>query len=163
MNIELVNLTSTNCDERRIKNVANYSLGQLGIHPDAELSISLVDEPEMSSLHLQWMDEPGPTDVLSFPMDELRPNSITDGQSTDGQSTGGESSSAPRVLGDIVLCPSFAQEQARVAGHSLQEELELLTVHGVLHLVGFDHREPEEERVMFGMQEEYLKGWRKLS
>ena len=145
MNIEITNLASTTCDEGRIKSIAKYSLDKLGMHPDCELSISLVEEAEMSSLHMQWMDESGPTDVLSFPMDELKPNSAAQG---------------PGVLGDIVLCPSFAKAQAEQAGHSLQEELELLTVHGVLHLLGFDHRESEEERIMFAMQNEYLKGWR---
>lgn len=145
MNIEITNLASTKCDEGRIKSIAKYSLDKLGMHPDCELSISLVEESEMSSLHMQWMDESGPTDVLSFPMDELKPNSAAQG---------------PGVLGDIVLCPSFAKAQAEQAGHSLQEELELLTVHGVLHLLGFDHRESEEERIMFAIQNEYLKGWR---
>ena len=145
MNIELTNLATANCDEGKIKDVARYSLERLGIHPDSELSISLVEESEMSSLHLQWMDEPGATDVLSFPMDEMKPNSAAEG---------------PGVLGDIVLCPSYAEKQAKEAGHSLQEELELLTVHGVLHLLGYDHRESEEQRVMFSMQDEYLKGWR---
>lgn len=147
MNIELTNLATANCDEERIKDIAGYSLNRLGIHPDSELSISLVDENEMSSLHLQWMDEPGATDVLSFPMDEMKPNSAADG---------------PGVVGDIVLCPRFAERQAKEAGHSLQDELELLTVHGVLHLLGYDHRESEEKRVMFDLQDEYLKGWRIL-
>lgn len=147
MNIELTNLATANCDEERIKDIARYSLNRLGIHPDSELSISLVDENEMSTLHLQWMDEPGATDVLSFPMDEMRPNSAADG---------------PGVVGDIVLCPSFAERQAKEAGHSLQDELELLTVHGVLHLLGYDHRESEEKRIMFDLQDEYLKGWRIL-
>ena len=145
MNIEITNLASIKCDEAQLKDVARYCLDKLGMHPDCELSISLVEESEMSSLHMQWMDEKGPTDVLSFPMDELKPNSAAQG---------------PGVLGDIVLCPSFAEAQATKAGHSLQDELELLTVHGVLHLLGFDHRESEEERVMFSMQDEYLKGWR---
>lgn len=145
MNIEITSLARLKCDEERIKSVAAYALNKLGIHPDSELSISLVEESEMETLHLQWMDEPGATDVLSFPMDELRPNSASTG---------------PGVLGDIVLCPEFAERQAKEAGHSLQEELELLTVHGVLHLLGFDHRESEEKRIMFEMQDEYLKGWR---
>lgn len=145
MNIEITSLATTKCDEERIKSVAAYALKKLGIHPDSELSISLVEESEMETLHLQWMDEPGPTDVLSFPMDEMRPNSASTG---------------PGVIGDIVLCPEFAAKQAEVAGNSLQEELELLTVHGVLHLLGFDHRESEEKRIMFAMQDEYLKGWR---
>ncbi|MEY3008844.1 MAG: rRNA maturation RNase YbeY [Candidatus Nanopelagicaceae bacterium] len=145
MNIELTNLATIPCDEGRIKDVALYSLNRLGIHPDSELSISLVDETEMSSLNAQWMDENDATDVLSFPMDEMKPNSAAQG---------------PGVIGDIVLCPSYAETQARQAGHSLQEELELLTVHGVLHLLGYDHRESEEQRIMFSIQDEYLKGWR---
>ena len=145
MNIELTNLATIPCDEGRIKDVALYSLNRLGIHPDSELSISLVDETEMSSLNAQWMDENNATDVLSFPMDEMKPNSAAQG---------------PGVIGDIVLCPSYAETQARQAGHSLQEELELLTVHGVLHLLGYDHRESEEQRIMFSIQDEYLKGWR---
>jgi probable rRNA maturation factor len=145
MNIEITDLASLKCNESRIKSLAKYSLDKLGMHPDCELSISLVEESEMSSLHMQWMNEQGATDVLSFPMDEMKPNSASLG---------------PGVLGDIVLCPSYAKAQAEKAGHSLQEELELLTVHGVLHLLGFDHRESEEERVMFSMQDEYLKGWR---
>jgi probable rRNA maturation factor len=109
------------------------------------LSISLVDEDEMCALHVRWMDEPGATDVLSFPMDEMKPHSAAQG---------------PGMVGDIVLCPDFAVKQAKDAGHSLQEELELLTVHGVLHLLGYDHRESEEKKVMFGLQEEFLGKWR---
>ena len=145
MNIEMVSLTESDCDQDRLISLADFSLISMGIHPDSELSISIVDEEEMSSLHMQWMDEPGPTDVLSFPMDEMKPYSATTG---------------PGILGDIVLCPEFAAEQARTAGHSLQEELELLTVHGVLHLLGFDHRENDERKIMFAKQDELLMGWR---
>ncbi len=145
MNIEMVSLTTSDCDQDRLISLADFSLNSMGIHPDSELSISIVDEEEMSSLHMQWMDEPGPTDVLSFPMDEMKPYSATTG---------------PGILGDIVLCPEFAAEQARTAGHSLQEELELLTVHGVLHLLGFDHRENDERKIMFAKQDELLMGWR---
>ena len=145
MNIEMVSLTESDCDQDRLISLADFSLSSMGIHPDSELSISIVDEEEMSSLHMQWMDEPGPTDVLSFPMDEMKPYSATTG---------------PGMLGDIVLCPEFAAQQARTAGHSLQEELELLTVHGVLHLLGFDHRESDEREEMFAKQDELLMGWR---
>ena len=145
MNIEMVSLTKSDCDQDRLISLADFSLNSMGIHPDSELSISIVDEEEMSSLHMQWMDEPGPTDVLSFPMDEMKPYSATTG---------------PGMLGDIVLCPEFAAQQARTAGHSLQEELELLTVHGVLHLLGFDHRESDEREEMFAKQDELLMGWR---
>jgi probable rRNA maturation factor len=113
------------------------------VHPQAELSILLVDETVMSELHERWMDEPGPTDVLSFPMDELRPG-------VDGEPP------APGLLGDVVLCPQVAARQARDAGHSTTEELLLLTTHGILHLLGYDHAEPEEEKEMFGLQRRLL-------
>ncbi|MEY3347241.1 MAG: hypothetical protein RL255_122 [Actinomycetota bacterium] len=145
MNIEMVNLAASSCDQDRLVSIAEFALKKMGIHPDSELSISIVGEDEMSSLHMQWMDEPGATDVLSFPMDEMKPNSAATG---------------PGLLGDVVLCPDFAQAQAKVAGHSLQEELELLTVHGVLHLLGFDHREADEHKVMFSKQDELLSEWR---
>ena len=145
MNIEMVNLAASSCDQDRLVSIAEFALKKMGIHPDSELSISIVGEDEMSSLHMQWMDEPGATDVLSFPMDDMKPNSAATG---------------PGLLGDVVLCPDFAQAQAKVAGHSLQEELELLTVHGVLHLLGFDHREADEHKVMFSKQDELLSEWR---
>jgi probable rRNA maturation factor len=97
----------------------------------------------MEALHVQWMDEPGPTDVLSFPMDELRP--------------GTEDVPTPAgLLGDIVLCPQVAETQAAAAKHSTMDELILLTTHGLLHLLGFDHAEPEEKREMFGLQNDLI-------
>ncbi len=145
MIIEISNLANSNCDESRLESVASFAMESLGIHRDCELSISLVDEDEMSALHVRWMDEPGATDVLSFPMDEMKPHSAAQG---------------PGMVGDIVLCPDFASKQAEQAGHSLQEELELLTVHGVLHLLGYDHRESNEKEIMFGLQDEFLGKWR---
>ena len=145
MIIEISNLTNSDCDHGRLESVASFAMESMGIHRDCELSISLVDEDEMSALHVRWMDEPGATDVLSFPMDEIKPKSASQG---------------PGMVGDIVLCPDFAARQAKEAGHSLQEELELLTVHGVLHLLGYDHREIEEKEIMFGLQDEFLRKWR---
>lgn len=145
MYIDLTDLTNSNIDTSRLEALAEFSISQLGIHPDSELSISLVDEEEMSSLHMQWLNESGPTDVLSFPMDEIKPNSSTDG---------------PGLLGDIVLCPNYAKKQAKDVGHSLQDELEILFVHGVLHLLGFDHRENAEKTAMFSRQDEILREWR---
>lgn len=146
MKIEITNLTNENCDQNRIISLAQFAMSRMELHPDCELSISLVDEPEMSALHIQWMDEEGPTDVLSFPMDEIRPKSRAQG---------------PGMLGDVILCPDFAAKQALEAGHSLQEELELLTVHGILHLLGFDHRQAQEKSEMFSLQDSYLAEWRK--
>lgn len=144
MKIELVNNSNFKCDEAAILSVAKYSLKKMGVHPDSELGIRFVNEDEMSKLHIKWMDLPGPTDVLSFPMDEIKPNS---------------SSNGPGVIGDIVLCPAFAEKNGK---QSLAEELELLTVHGVLHLLGFDHEEISDERAMFAIQDEILKEWRLL-
>jgi len=100
MIIEISNLTKSECDESRLESVASFAMESLGIHRDSELSISLVDEDEMCALHVRWMDEPGATDVLSFPMDEMKPHSAD------------------------------------------------------------DHRESEEKKVMFGLQEEFLGKWR---
>lgn len=143
MSIEINNESGVAVDEAALQRLVGFALDQLHVHPDAELGIVLVDEAAMEQLHVQWMDEPGPTDVLSFPMDELRP--------------GTEETMTPAgLLGDIVLCPQVAVGQAQAAGHSLLDELLLLTCHGLLHLLGFDHAEPEEEREMFGIQGEIL-------
>jgi probable rRNA maturation factor len=143
MSIDINNESVISVDETALLRLSTFALDYLHVHPDAELAIVLVDEGAMEQLHLQWMDEPGPTDVLSFPMDELRP--------------GTEEAITPAgLLGDIVLCPQVAIGQAETAGHSTLDELLLLTTHGILHLLGFDHAEPEEEKEMFGIQGEIL-------
>ena len=144
--IEINNESAIAVDETVLQRLTDYNLAQLHVSPDAEVAIVLVDEGAMESLHVQWMDEPGPTDVLSFPMDELRPGSA-------------EHPTAPGLLGDIVLCPQVAEAQAQTAGHTLMDELILLTTHGLLHLLGFDHAEPDEEREMFGLQKTLIQGF----
>lgn len=141
MAIELSNESKSLCDEAAIISVAAFAMKKMGIHPDSDLSITLVDEDRIEELHIEWMDLPGPTDVLSFPMDEMKPNSIADG---------------PGIIGDIVLCPEFARKQAK---DGLDAELALLTVHGVLHCLGYDHAETEEELEMFALQDECLREW----
>ncbi len=133
-------------DTALISAQAAYLLDRLHLNPDADLSIALVTEDEMERLHVEWMDEPGPTDVLSFPMDDLRPGDPA-GPRVEG------------ILGDIVLCPSVAARQAETAGHAAQVELALLLTHGVLHLLGHDHAEPEEHETMFALQAELLDAW----
>jgi len=155
--IDIVNESGVAVDETALAAVARYSLDRLRIHPLAELSVLIVDEVAMTELHERWMGEPGPTDVLSFPMDELRPPSPVGGTSARG---GDDPGPDPALLGDVVLCPPVAVVQARQAGHSMQAELELLTVHGILHLLGYDHADPEEEAEMFGLQGELLTAWR---
>lgn len=146
MSIEINNESNHDVDEARVLRLATHVLDELRIHPDADLNIVLVDVGPMEELHVQWMDEPGPTDVLSFPMDELRPGSI-------------ERRTPPGLLGDIVVCPQVAEEQARAAGHSTMDEILLLVTHGALHLLGFDHAEPEEHKEMFDLQRDLLIGF----
>ncbi|MGV8965304.1 MAG: rRNA maturation RNase YbeY [Cellulomonas sp.] len=143
MSVEVNNESGYVTDEAEFAALARYVLDQMHVHPQTDLSILLVGTDVMTELHVQWMDEPGPTDVLSFPMDELRPG-------LDGEVT------PAGLLGDVVLCPEVASRQAREAGHSTMEELLLLTTHGILHLLGYDHEEPEEEKEMFGLQRQLL-------
>ena len=151
MSIDIANEAGIEVDEVGLAAVARFTLEHMRIHPLAELSILLVDEQAMTDLHERWMGEPGPTDVLSFPMDELRPPHMDGGRTEHGPD--------PSLLGDVVLCPSVAAAQAEKAGHSTQDELELLCVHGILHLLGYDHAEPEEHAAMFGLQKQLLKAW----
>ncbi|WP_210506025.1 rRNA maturation RNase YbeY [Naasia sp. SYSU D00057] len=146
MSVEVNNESAIEVDESAIQRLITFALDSLHVHPDAEVAVVFVDEAAMEQLHVQWMDEPGPTDVLSFPMDELRPGT------EDHETPAG-------LLGDIVVCPQVAQLQAEQAGHSLLDEIQLLTAHGLLHLLGFDHAEPEEEREMFGLQRDILTGF----
>lgn len=146
MTVELTNESGVELDEAQVQEVVHFALAHMRVHPDAELAVVLVDEAAMEQLHVQWMGEPGPTDVLSFPMDELRPG-------RDGEL------SAEGILGDIVLCPSVAAAQAVTAGHSTMAELQMLSVHGLLHLLGYDHAEPTDEKEMFGVQADILSAF----
>jgi probable rRNA maturation factor len=141
--IEVNNETEYDADEAGLARLGRFVLESLYVHPEAELSIILVDPDAMERLHIEWMDEPGPTDVLSFPMDELRPGTAAQ-------------PSPAGVLGDIVICPQVADEQAKKAGHSIGDEMLLLATHGLLHLLGYDHAEPEEEQEMFSLQRQLL-------
>jgi probable rRNA maturation factor len=143
VSIEVNNESGHAVDEAEFASLARYVLDAMHVHAQTDLSILLVGTEVMTELHVEWMDEPGPTDVLSFPMDELRP--------------GREGEPSPAgLLGDVVLCPEVAARQARDAGHSTEEELLLLTTHGILHLLGYDHAEPEEEKEMFALQRQLL-------
>jgi probable rRNA maturation factor len=169
MSIEIANESGVEVDADQIVAVARHTLGQMGVNPLAELSVLLVDADYMAVLNHQWMGKDGPTDVLAFPMDET--TSIDHGPA--------ESTGAPTLLGDIVLCPEVASAQAAKYGnpdprmragdvtivqpvdtnYGMADELTMLTIHGVLHLLGYDHAEPEEEREMFALQGKLLTAW----
>lgn len=148
MSIEVSNESGIDISEVELISVAKFVLAKMDVNPGAELSMVLLDTAAMADLHMRWMDLPGPTDVMSFPMDELEPGGRPDAPEP-----------GPSMLGDIALCPEFAAEQAAAAGHSLGQELALLTVHGVLHLLGYDHAEPDEEKEMFALQRRLLEEW----
>jgi probable rRNA maturation factor len=157
MSIEVMNETDHLVQEEELVKVARHVLEAMGVSPLAELAITLVDVDHMTELHVKWMGEPGPTDVLSFPMDEL------DLRGSRGAGHAHEEKpddTQPMMLGDVVLCPTVAAKQAQEAGHSVDDELQLLTTHGILHLLGFDHAEPEEHAEMFGLQGELLASWK---
>lgn len=144
--LTIVNDTDIPCDLRALGDLTAHLFAELRLHPDAELGITLVDEMRMTELHSEWMDEPGPTDVLSFPMDELR--SAEAGRDPE-----------PGVLGDIVLCPAFARGQAAERDRSLDAELQFLVTHGILHLIGYDHATQDEYDEMFALQDRLLAAW----
>ncbi|MFT4199500.1 rRNA maturation RNase YbeY [Gordonia sp. (in: high G+C Gram-positive bacteria)] len=149
MSIELANESGVDVPTDLVLDAAKFAIARMDVHPGAELSVIFVDLDTMADLHMKWMDLPGPTDVMSFPMDELTPGAGRPDAAEPG----------PATLGDIVLCPEFAAAQAKEAHHSFEHEMAVLTVHGVLHLLGYDHAEPEEEREMFGLQAAILGEW----
>jgi probable rRNA maturation factor len=145
--IDLNNESGVEVDEQRLLRLARFILDQLRIHPQAELSILLVDEATMADYHERFMGLPGPTDVLSFPMDELRPPADDDEEPPLG------------LLGDVVLCPTVTAAQAAESGRTPEGEADYLLVHGLLHLLGYDHAEPDEKAVMFGLNDRLVAAW----
>ena len=145
MSIGVWNESGVAVDELALLHVARHALDRLGVSPLAELSLLLVDVERMEELHVRWMDEPGPTDVLAFPMD------------LPGETSPGE----PAILGDVVLCPDVAAEQAGDHATTADAELELLLVHGILHLLGHDHAEPDERDRMFALTDRLLGDFRR--
>ncbi len=156
MSIEVSNESGARIDERGLTDLGRFVLDAMGVDPLADVSVLLVEADTMATLHQQWMDLPGPTDVMAFPMD-----------GPDGPAERIDPSAPPRtdddagetMLGDVVLCPAVAADQAASAGHSTEAELHLLCTHGILHLLGYDHGEPEEEKEMFDLQARLTRDW----
>lgn len=154
MSIEVNNESGLTVDEVALAELARAVLDQMKVTPLADLSVLLIDDQAMATLHEQWMDLPGPTDVMAFPMDTL-PSPAAPA----GAGPGADQELGPAMLGDIVLCPQVAAKQAATAGHSTEAELYLLTTHGLLHLLGYDHGSPEEETEMFELQSALVTSW----
>lgn len=142
MSVEVTNETIWDIDAKAFSDLGLWVMDQMRVSTQSDLTILFVDPDPIAELHERWMSLEGPTDVMSFPMDELRPG--------DGKTT------MEGVLGDLVICPWVAAQQASAAGHSTMQEMMLLTIHGILHLLGYDHVTPEQERQMFGLQRQLL-------
>ena len=139
------NRQTASVDEVAMAGLARATLAGEGLL-DVELSVSFVEESEIEDLHVRYMDEPGPTDVLSFPMDEMRPPK-------DGEEP------PVGMLGDIVLCPAVTAAQAAASNRTPEDEADYLLIHGLLHLLGHDHAEPDEKKVMFDLNDRIIAGW----
>jgi probable rRNA maturation factor len=150
MNVDILDESGTGVDVVGLTRLCRFTMRRMRLHPATELTVRLVDPDTIAVLNEQWMGKKGPTDVLSFPMDELTPGK-------DGEE------SPEGYLGDIALCPQVAEQQAPAAGHSTQDEIDLLTVHGILHLLGYDHAEPQEHKEMFGLQGRLLLEWQQVA
>jgi len=148
VNVDVLDESGTGADVVALTRLCRFVMRRMRLHPATELTVRLVEPATIATLNEQWMGKEGPTDVLSFPMDELTP--------------GRDDEEAPEgYLGDIALCPQIAEQQAPAAGHSTSDEVDLLLVHGILHLLGYDHAEPEEHREMFGLQGRLLLEWQR--
>ena len=141
MTVEVTNRSGVVAPEREIESLLTFGISYMDLHPECEVSVTFVDDKEMEELHIKWMDEPGTTDVLSFPMDMP------------------EGKNDPQMLGDIVIDPLIAAKQAATAGHSTEHEIFILAAHGLLHILGYDHADKDEEKVMFDLQETIVKKW----
>jgi probable rRNA maturation factor len=146
MSVEVLNESGVDLDVTTFVKLARFTMSRMRVHPEAELCLKLVDEATITMFNERYLGHEGPTDVLSFPMDELRPGSLDEDEESG-------------ILGDMLLCPQYAAEQAPAFSRTADDEMHLLTIHGILHLLGYDHAEPAEEREMFALQARLLAEW----
>jgi probable rRNA maturation factor len=123
-----------------LEQAARAALAHQSAPPDADLTLVLADDAQLHALNREYLGVDAPTDVLSFPADETDPDT------------------GAHYLGDILIAVPYAARQAGQVGNPLEAELQLLTVHGVLHLLGHDHAQPDEKARMWQAQSEILAG-----
>jgi probable rRNA maturation factor len=144
-------------DTLRWVHLAEAVLQEEGLSGDAELSVLFVDEPAIAELNSRFLGKDGPTDVLAFPIDE---EPVESGRSPDSGGTGpgmpSEPEDIPVLLGDIVICPAVAFRNAPEHAGNYDDEVALLVVHGLLHLMGMDHQEDDEAEEMEAKERELL-------
>ena len=143
MTLEITNTSGLLIPANEMQSLMTFAFKELDLHSDCELNMLFVDDQEMTELHIKWMNEGGTTDVLSFPMDmpESKEQAVT--------------------LGDIVISPRVAAQQAKNAGHSVEHEIFILATHGLLHILGYDHVELADEVIMFELQESIVATWKR--
>jgi probable rRNA maturation factor len=143
MTLEITNTSGLLVPANEMQSLMTFAFKELDLHSDCELNMLFVDDEEMTQLHIKWMNEGGTTDVLSFPMDmpESKEQAVT--------------------LGDIVISPRVAAEQAKSGGHSVEHEIFILATHGLLHILGYDHVELADEVIMFELQESIVATWKR--
>ena len=142
MTIEVTNTSGQLVPTAEMISLMTHALNALDLNHECDLNIAFVEDDYMTELHIKWMDEPGTTDVLSFPMDMP------------------EEPGEAVTLGDIVISPVVAAAQALTQGHSTEHEIYILATHGLLHIIGYDHAEPDEEKIMFALQEQIVEKWK---
>ena len=145
MTIEVTNTSGQLVPTTEITSLMTHAMKALELNPDCDLNIAFVEDDYMTELHIKWMDEPGTTDVLSFPMDMP------------------EEPGEAVTLGDIVISPVVAAAQAISQGHSTEHEIFILATHGLLHIIGYDHADTADEKIMFELQEKIVTDWEKRS
>lgn len=141
-------------DEAGASALAAFAMAELGLPEEAEVSVTFVDDAEIAGLNSLYRGIDGPTDVLSFECDNLDdgfPDACAPGAGCEGR---------VYSLGDVVIAPDVAARQARAYGNTLEEELSLLLVHGILHLNGYDHVDDADAELMEARQSEILSCWR---
>ena len=145
MTIEVTNTSGQLVPTTEMVSLMTHAMNTLDLNPECDLNISFVEDDYMTELHIKWMDEPGTTDVLSFPMDmPEEPGEVV-------------------TLGDIVISPVVAAAQAPTQGHSTEHEIFILATHGLLHIIGYDHADKADEKIMFELQEKIVTNWEKRS
>lgn len=137
--IGIFNKTEEKIEKKLIRDIVKYTFKKLNVGK-CEVNIIFVDLEEIHFINKSYRGIDRPTDVISFALEDNEDKCVSD----------------VRVLGDIYICMEKVYEQAKEYGHSFKREMAFLTVHGLLHLLGYDHMEKEDEKIMFGMQEEIL-------
>ena len=140
MTVTVSNRSSEIAPTSEVQSLLQSCFAEFELNEECELSVTFINDDEMESLHIQWMDEKGSTDVMSFPMDIPEGDEAT-------------------TLGDIVISPAFAAKQAKAQGHTKEHEIYILAVHGFLHILGYDHAKKSDEKEMFALQEELVAQW----